>query len=69
MPKVKFYTFSKETEVIAPKPTSASRHMPQWYKNQPAYFGNENDFNKQGFSSSTVKKCMPIFDARLLYGA
>lgn len=63
MPKVKFYTFSKETEVIAPKPTPASKHMPQWYKNQPAYFGNENDFNKQGFSSSTVKKCMPIFDA------
>lgn len=63
MPKVKFYSFSKETEVIAPKPTPAVKHTPSWYKEQASYFGNENDFNKQGFSSATIKKCMPVFDA------
>jgi hypothetical protein len=62
MPIVSFYSFSKETEVFTPKPTPATRQVPDWYKNQNAYFGNENDFLKQGFSSSTVKKCMPVFD-------
>lgn len=63
MAKIRFYAFSKETETFAPRPTPAVKSTPEWYKKQKTYFGDENDFNKQGFSSSTVKKCMPVFDA------
>jgi hypothetical protein len=63
MAKVKFYPFNQETIDMSPKPTPASKNIPQWYKKQPAYGGDEEQFLKKGASSSTVKRCMPIFDA------
>lgn len=63
MSKVKFYPFSQETIDIAPLPTPASKNIPDWYKKQPAYGGNEEEFLKRGFTASTVKRCMPVFDA------
>lgn len=63
MTNIKFYPFSQETIDMSPAPTPASKNIPQWYKRQPAYGGNEEEFIKRGFSGSTVKRCMPVFDA------
>ena len=63
MAKVKFYPFNQETIDMSPEPTPASKNIPQWYKKQPAYGGDEEQFLKKGTSSSTVKRCMPVFDA------
>lgn len=61
MSKIKFYPFNKDVD-FAPLPTPASKNVPEWYKNQPAYI-NEEEALKKGFSASTVKRCMPVFDS------
>jgi len=58
---VRFYPFSKETD-FAPAPEPASKVVPEWYRKQPAYI-NEDEALKKGFSASTVKRCMPVFDS------
>lgn len=63
MAKIRFYPFNQDTINFGVEPTPAVRNMPQWYKNQPSYSGNEEEYLKNGFSSSTIKRCMPIFDA------
>jgi hypothetical protein len=61
MNKISFYPFSDKTVNFAPEPTPASRAVPDWYKKQPGTI-NEEAFIPQGVSSSTIKRCMPIFD-------
>ena len=58
---ITFYPFSAETESFAPKPVPAIKLVPEWYRRQP---GNVDDKNQipRGFATSTVKRCMPIFD-------
>jgi hypothetical protein len=58
---VKIYPFSKDTE-FAPEPEPASKVVPDWYRKQPSYM-NEEQALKGGFSASTVKRCMPVFDS------
>jgi hypothetical protein len=62
MPKIKFYPFNDATLEFAPAPKPGIRFVPDWYKAQP---GSKNDEASipQGFATSTVKRCMPIFDA------
>jgi hypothetical protein len=43
-------------------PTSASRVLPDWYKDAPEYVGGERII-KDGNTPHTVKKCIPVFDA------
>lgn len=63
MAKIRFYPFSKETMAISPAPTPASKNIPEWYKKQPAYGGNDEEMMiKSGGSTSTIKRCLPIFD-------
>ena len=61
MNKISFYPFSDKTSLLAPKPVSATKSIPEWYKKQPGSI-DEAKFLKQGVSSSTVKRCMPVFD-------
>lgn len=63
MAKIRFYPFSQETIDMSPAPTPSSKNIPQWYKKQPAYGGDEEQFLKRGMSASTVKRCMPVFDS------
>jgi hypothetical protein len=56
-----FYPFNERTAMFAPKPIPASKALPEWYKSQPATL-NEEEFIAKGMSSSTIKRCMPIFD-------
>jgi len=61
MNQIKFYPFDKTTEIFAPKPVPASKMIPEWYKKQ-ASSGSNDETIGLGFTSSTIKRCMPIFD-------
>jgi hypothetical protein len=58
---IKFYPFSDKTKSFTPEPIPASRLVPDWYKAQPGSIDDEK-FLPHGNVSSTVKRCMPIFD-------
>lgn len=58
---IRFYPFSEKTTFFAPEPMPASRHVPDWYKAQPGSIRDEEMYPK-GQLSSTIKRCMPIFD-------
>jgi hypothetical protein len=63
MNEIKFYPFSEKTSMFAPQPAPAAKFIPEWYKKQPAFIGDETkDFVSKGGSSGTIKRCMPIFD-------
>ena len=63
MPTIRFYPFSTSTEAFVPKPMPAARVVPQWYKQQPGNKGDEEMIAQAGIAASTIKRCMPIFDA------
>jgi hypothetical protein len=50
---VKFYETLDGINLLVDPPKPAEKHLPDWYKKQPAALG---DFG------STIKRCMPIFD-------
>jgi hypothetical protein len=62
MANIKFYPFNQETVDFTPKPQPAYKDLPDWYKLQPGYAGDEKNFLSKGMSSSTIKRCMPIYD-------
>ena len=63
MNRIKFYPFNDKTAMFAPKPEPASKFIPEWYRQQPGFIGDEyKDFISKGGSSGTIKRCMPIFD-------
>ena len=45
------------------KPQPSSKFIPDWYKNLESYMGAEKKPDGQAFTTSTAKRCMPIFDA------
>lgn len=55
---------NNENEIIYKEfyPKPASKYIPDWYKNTPSYINNEKKIIN-GQSPSTIKRCMPIFDA------
>lgn len=63
MPTIRFYPFSEGTESFVPKPQPAARSIPEWYRSQPGNMGDSEMIPKSGIAASTVKRCMPIFDA------
>lgn len=46
---------------IFPEPEPASKNLPSWYKQQPAYFNNDKTVIN-GSQKLTVKKCIAFFD-------
>jgi hypothetical protein len=62
MPIIGFHPFSDKTSSFAEPPKPASKSMPEWYRQQPAVVNEKTDY-KQGNIASTIKRCMPIFDA------
>lgn len=62
MSKIKFYPFNDRTPAFTPEPIPATKNVPDWYKKMPSDI-NEEMALPQGTSTSTVKRCMPIFDA------
>jgi len=49
-------------DFFPPKP--AVKEVPEWYKNTPEYIGDQNKkVNNNGDRRTTIKKCIPVFDA------
>lgn len=59
--KIVFTNTSNNSEIEKPKP--ASQFLPDWYKKTPSYFTGKKAPTDDGQTNSTVKKCMPVFDA------
>ncbi len=59
---IKFYPFNDQTPDFSPEPKPAARFVPEWYKAQPGSV-NDEAMLPHGFATSTIKRCMPIFDA------
>lgn len=56
-------TFTNVFGIEVDKPKPASKMIPSWYKELESYRGSEKKTNGQGMPLSTIKKCMPVFDA------
>jgi hypothetical protein len=61
MTTIKFHPFSEDSSKFAEAPGPASRFLPSWYKRQPSNYPDKDDF-QNGIVTSTIKRCMPIFD-------
>lgn len=59
--EIKFTNTKEVPEEYFPKPSSS--FIPDWYKNLESYMDEEKRPNGKGFTSGTVKRCMPVFDA------
>jgi hypothetical protein len=56
-------------EGVFPDPRPASKFLPDYYKNMPAYSAGSHDspvFNENGEPAQTMKKCMPVLDSMSL---
>lgn len=63
MNKIMFYPFNAKIADFAPAPYPASRNIPDWYKKQPGTVSELEEASMlKGASTSTIKRCMPIFD-------
>ena len=60
--KIKFYPFNEIASKDIESPNPAGKHIPEWYKKQPGSINDEIGYS-QGMLQSTVKRCMPVFDA------
>jgi hypothetical protein len=61
MEKIKFTDTMGTAKEYYPKP--ANTFIPDWYKDLESYIGGEKVPAKDGGTVSTVKRCMPVFDA------
>ena len=57
MSVVRFYQSYEKIELLHEPPSPASRNVPEWYKSQNSAMGE---------FGSTIKRCMPVFDAMTL---
>lgn len=58
---IKFTDTVGVADIYYPKP--ASQFIPDWYKNMVSYLTGEKKPTGGGQGSTTIKKCMPVFDA------
>jgi hypothetical protein len=58
---IKFTNITDFKDLEKPKPASA--FIPNWYKNMESYMGGKKVLDGNGFTTSTIKRCLPVFDA------
>jgi hypothetical protein len=61
--KIVFTPASEEVASVVEPPVSAKRLMPDWYKKTPAFDSKNPVFNNRQISNTSIKMCMPFFDA------
>lgn len=61
MNEITFTNVLNVPEEYTPKP--ASMVIPEWYKNIGSYISGDKKPIGDGTTTSTIKKCMPVFDA------
>ena len=59
--KITFLNTNENLSIYPPKP--ASQVIPDWYKQMNSYLTNKKFPLKDGLTSATIKRCMPVFDA------
>lgn len=59
--KIIFTPLYPINENFYPKPSI--KNIPQWYKETNNYIGSNKFKIENGFGNSTIKKCIPVFDA------
>jgi hypothetical protein len=62
MKKIKFLQSYPMLSDVFPKPSPASRNIPQWYKDQPGIIGDNPEVPENGVLKLSVKKCQAFFD-------
>jgi hypothetical protein len=60
---MKEITFTNRYGLDFFSPQPATKVLPEWYKKQSEYVSNEKKPLRDNETPSTVKKCMPVFDA------
>jgi hypothetical protein len=63
MKKVEFYPSSRLSQLTVSPPKPASQYMPDWYKQTKVFGGDKPRFENGSITNTTVKACMPFFDA------
>jgi len=58
---IKFTNTNGWQDLEQPKPASA--FIPDWYKNIESYMGGKKTTDGNGGITSTIKRCIPVFDA------
>ena len=56
-------TFTNTLSFSIEQPRPASEFVPEWYKNTKSYVNNEKKPLGDGQIPSTIKRCVPVFDA------
>ena len=57
-------TFTNTSGADLEQPKPASRLVPDWYKNTESYVNKERKPLGDGSTSATIKRCVPVFDAK-----
>jgi hypothetical protein len=55
------FTDMRGMNISPPKP--ATKFLPEWYKKTEEYSSGKREINQNGDTPSTIKKCIPVFDA------
>lgn len=61
--KIQFIAENKELLYILERPYPALNKLPDWLSNMPSYVGGKRGIDQFSDPNSTIKKCMPVFDA------
>jgi hypothetical protein len=61
--KIEFIAENAELLDMLPRPYPASKKLPEWLSNTPSYIGGKKGVDDYSDPSSTIKKCMPVFDS------
>lgn len=60
---MKYITFTNVFNADIEQPKPASQYIPNWYKKLESYINGEKKPDGEGFAQTTIKKCIPVFDA------
>ena len=60
---IKFSPVGQELEGLFDPPVKSLSITPNWYKDMHSYTKDHHYFSEDGDINSTIKKCMPVFDA------
>jgi hypothetical protein len=68
MKTINFVAIDDHGWSVQPRPTPASKNVPDWWKSVPPYFHLDDRNNKSfnlfgGIANATFKKCVPMLDA------
>ena len=61
--QIRFVPSSKLALAAVPAPKPAKNYIPDWWKKVPSFQGGKPDYLSASQLNTTVKHCMPYFDA------